>query len=195
MNINRSTFIKLGGMVALGVASIPALFTSCKETHSHEHDACCAVDYEQKLKELGFVLPPAPKPLGVYQPTLVSGNLLYVSGQTPRTSDGTLITGKVGADLNLEEGKLAARQAGLTMISVIKNHFGDLNRICRLVKTFGVVNSAWDFYDQPAVINGFSEVMAEIFGEEYGMGTRSAIGGVLPSNMAVEIEAIFELRC
>ena len=182
--------------MALGAMSIPTLFTSCKGERTQDSTICCAmVDHEQKIKELGLILPPAPKPLGVYKPTLVSGNLLYVSGQTPRTPDGTLITGKVGAELSLEEGKLAARQAGLTMIAVIKNHFGDLNRICRLVKTFGVVNCTMDFHEQPAVINGFSELMAEIFGEENGMGVRSAIGGVLPSNMAVEIEAVFELRC
>ena len=194
MNIDRNTFIKLGGIMALGAVSIPTLFTSCKRIYNQPNVANCEVDYEQRLIELGLILPSAPKPLGVYRPTLVSGNLLYVSGQTPRRSDNSLITGKVGADLSLEDGKFAARQAGLTMLSVIKNNFGDLNKICRLIKTFGVVNCTLDFYEQPAVINGFSELMAEIFGEENGMGVRSAVGGILPSNMAVEIEAIFELR-
>ena len=149
---------------------------------------------EQRIKELGLILPPAPKPVGLYKPILVSGNLLYVSGQLPVKPDGSLMTGKVGADLTLEEGKLAARQVGLTMISTIKEHFGDLNKICRLVKTFGMVNCTMDFQQQPAVINGFSELMAEIFGEENGIGVRSAVGMTLPSNIAAEVEAVFELE-
>ena len=186
--MKRSTFIKLGGITAVG-----SVFNSCNRTISQGSAVCNEVTPEQRIKELGLVLPPVSKPAGIYKPTLVSGNLLYVSGQAPVLPDGSLITGKVGADLSLEEGKLAARQVGLTMISVIKNHFGDLNRICRLIKTLGMVNCTPDFYSQPAVINGFSELMAEIFGEENGIGVRSAVGMMLPSNIAVEIEAIFEL--
>jgi len=148
---------------------------------------------EERIKELGLVLPPAPKALGLYKPILVSGNLLYVSGQVPVMNDGSLMTGRVGADLTLEEGKLAARQVGLTMISVIKEYFGDLNRIGRLVKTLGMVNCTMDFAQMPAVINGFSELMAEIWGEENGIGVRSAVGMFLPSNIAAEVEAVFEL--
>ena len=149
---------------------------------------------EQRIIELGLVLPPAPKPVGVYKPVLVSQNLLYISGQGPVQNDGTLISGKVGSDLTLEEGKAAARQVGLTMIAIIKEHFGDMNRISRLIKTLGMVNCAPGFYGAPAVINGFSELMAEIFGEENGIGVRSAVGMILPSNIAAEIEAIFELK-
>jgi len=148
---------------------------------------------EERIKELGLVLPPAPKALGLYKPILVSGNLLYVSGQVPVMNDGSLMTGRVGADLTLEEGKLAARQVGLTMISVIKEYFGDLNRIGRIVKTLGMVNCTMDFAQMPAVINGFSELMAEIWGEENGIGVRSAVGVMLPSNIAAEVEAVFEL--
>ena len=148
---------------------------------------------EERIQELGLVLPPAPKALGLYKPILVSGNLLYVSGQVPVMNDGSLMTGRVGADLTLEEGKLAARQVGLTMISVIKEYFGDLNRIGRLVKTLGMVNCTMDFAQMPAVINGFSELMAEIWGEENGIGVRSAVGMFLPSNIAAEVEAVFEL--
>ena len=151
-------------------------------------------DPEQRIKELGLVLPPAPKPIGLYKPILVSGNMLYVSGQGPIKLDGSLITGRVGDDLSLEEGKLAARQVGLTMISVIKEHFGDLNKIYRIVKTLGMVNSTLDFQGHPAVINGFSELIAEIFGEENGIGVRSAVGMVLPGNIAAEVEAVFELK-
>ena len=154
------------------------------------------MDYnpEQRIIELGLDLPPAPKPIGLYKPVLVSGNLLYISGQGPIKPDGSLMTGKIGSEITLEEGKLAARQVGLTMISTIKEHFGDLNKIRRLVKTFGMVNCTPDFYGSPAVINGFSEVMAEIFGEENGIGTRSAIGMTLPGNIPAEVECIFELK-
>ena len=150
-------------------------------------------DCELRIKELGLILPPAPKLLGVYKPTLVSGNLLYVSGQLPFKSDGSLITGRLGDDLTLEEGQIAARQVGLTMISTIKEHFGDLNKIQRLIKTLGMVNCVPSFDKHPAVINGFSVLMAEIFGEENGIGVRSAVGMMLPSNVAVEVEAVFEL--
>jgi len=150
-------------------------------------------DIELKIKELGLTLPPAPKPIGVYKPILVIDKFLYVSGQGPLLPDGSLIKGKVGADLDLNQGKLAARQVGLTMLSTIKAHFGDLNRIKRIVKVLGMVNSTSDFESQPAVINGFSELMAEVFGEENGIGVRSAVGMTLPANIAVEVEAMFEL--
>jgi enamine deaminase RidA (YjgF/YER057c/UK114 family) len=146
-----------------------------------------------RIIDLGLILPPAPKPAGVYKPVLAINNILYISGQGPVKSDGTLITGKLGKDLNTEEGKLAARQVGLTMLSTIKSHFGELKRIKRLVKVLGMVNSTSDFDQHPAVINGFSELMAEVFGQENGIGVRSAVGMILPNNIAVEIEAMFEL--
>lgn len=149
---------------------------------------------ELKINELGLELPTAPKPMGVYKPVLVIGNLLYVSGQGPLKSDGTLIKGRVGNDLDREQGKKAARQVGLAMLSTIKANIGDLNKIKRLVKTLGMVNSSPDFDQHPAVINGFSELMAEVFGEENGIGVRSAVGMFLPNNIAVEIEAMFELH-
>jgi enamine deaminase RidA (YjgF/YER057c/UK114 family) len=149
---------------------------------------------ELKIKELGLELPPAPKPMGVYKPVLIIGNFLYVSGQGPLKSDGSLIKGRVGNDLDLEQGKKAARQVGLAMLSTIKANIGDLNKIKRLVKTLGMVNSSPDFDQHPAVINGFSELMSEVFGEENGIGVRSAVGMFLPNNIAVEIEAMFELH-
>jgi len=149
---------------------------------------------ESRIKELGLELPPAPKPMGVYKPVLVIGNFMYVSGQGPLKPDGTLIKGKVGKELSLEEGKQAARQAGLAMLSSIKASIGDLNKVKRLVKTLGMVNSAPDFEQHAAVINGFSELMAEVFGEDYGIGVRSAVGMILPGNIAAEIEAMFEMN-
>lgn len=148
---------------------------------------------ESRIVELNLKLPPAPKPVGVYKPVLIIEKMLYVSGQGPMKSDGTLIIGRVGDNLSLEEGKLAARQAGLAMLSTIKNQIGDLNKIKRIVKVLGMVNSTADFGQHPAVINGFSELMADVFGPENGIGVRSAVGMFLPMNIAVEIEASFEL--
>jgi enamine deaminase RidA (YjgF/YER057c/UK114 family) len=151
-------------------------------------------DPDSKIIELGLVLPPAPKTAGVYKPVLVIDKFLYVSGQGPVNNDGSLMKGKLGADLDTEEGKLAARQVGLTMLSTIKTHFGDLKKIKRLVKVIGMVNSAPNFEQHPAVINGFSELMAEVFGNDNGVGVRSAVGMTLPSNIPVEVEAMFELN-
>ncbi len=146
-----------------------------------------------KVIELGLVLPPAPKPAGVYKPVLVVDKFLYVSGQGPVRSDGTLIIGKLGADLDTDEGKLAARQVGLTMLSTIIEHFGELKKIKRIVKVLGMVNGTPNFEQHPAVINGFSELMADVFGKDNGIGVRSAVGMALPANIPVEVEAMFEL--
>jgi enamine deaminase RidA (YjgF/YER057c/UK114 family) len=151
------------------------------------------INPESRLVELKLILPPSPKPLGVYKPVLIIGKFLYVSGQGPMRTDGTLITGRLGESLSLEEGKQAARQVGLTMLSTIKAQIGELNGIKRIVKVLGMVNSTPDFGQHPAVINGFSELMAEVFGEDNGVGVRSAVGMFLPMNIAVEIEAMFEL--
>jgi enamine deaminase RidA (YjgF/YER057c/UK114 family) len=139
------------------------------------------------------MLPPAPKPVGVYKPVLVIDKFLYVSGQGPVQADGTLMKGRLGADLDMEQGKQAARQVGLTMLSTIKTHFGELKKIKRIVKVLGMVNSTPEFESHPAVINGFSELMSEVFGPENGVAVRSAVGMTLPMNIAVEIEAMFEL--
>ena len=149
---------------------------------------------EDKIKALGLELPPAPPSGGIYHPVLISGNLLYVSGQGPFTSDKQLIKGKVGRDLALEEGQLAARQVGLTMLSTIKARIGDLGKIKRLIKTLGMVNCYPEFEEHPQVINGFSQLMVDMFGEENGKGARSAVGMSLPGNIAVEVECIFELN-
>lgn len=148
----------------------------------------------ERIKKLGLVLPPAPPPAGLYKPVLVVDNFLYVSGQGPMNTDGSLMTGRVGDDLNLEQAKLGARRVGLTMLSTIETHFGSVDKIKRIVKTLGMVNSTPDFGQQPLVINGFSELMADIFGPDNGVGVRSAVGMMLPGNIPVEIEAMFELR-
>jgi enamine deaminase RidA (YjgF/YER057c/UK114 family) len=150
---------------------------------------------EDKLAELKFELPAVPKPQGVYKPIVFVGNLIYVSGHGPLQADKTLIQGRVGADLDLDGGRRAARQVGLAMLATLREYLGSLNRVRRLVKTFGLVNCTAEFHQQPAVINGFSELMAEVFGPENGIGARSAVGApALPGNMAVEVEAIFEIE-
>ena len=149
---------------------------------------------EEKLTALGLELPPTPKPGGIYKPVLVHGGLAYVSGHPPRRADGTLICGRVGADLSLEEGKQAARQVGLGILSTLRTGLGSLDRISRLIKVLGMVNARQDFVDHPQVVNGCSELFAEVFGEEKGIGVRSAVGmGSLPGNIAVEVEVIFEI--
>ncbi len=147
----------------------------------------------ERITALGLVLPPAPPPAGLYKPVLVVDNFLYISGQGCMRTDGTLIVGRVGDNLSLEEGKTAARQTALTMLATITTHFGDLDRIKRLVKTLGMVNCTPDFGDHPLVINGYSELMADVFGADNGVGVRSAVGMMLPGGIAVEIEAMFEL--
>jgi enamine deaminase RidA (YjgF/YER057c/UK114 family) len=148
----------------------------------------------EKLKAMNLKLPPAPKPAGVYKPILVVGDFLYISGQAPVNIDGSLMQGRVGDNLSLEEGKIAARQVGLTMLSTIQTHFGDLNKIKRIVKVLGMVNCTPDFQKHPLVINGFSELMVEVFGKDNGIGVRSAVGMMLPDGIPVEIEAMFELH-
>jgi enamine deaminase RidA (YjgF/YER057c/UK114 family) len=149
---------------------------------------------ETRLKELNLELPPAPKPVAVYRSLVIVGDMAYVSGHGPLKADKSLITGRVGADLSLDQGKAAARQVGLAILATLRDQLGSLDRVKRLVKVLGMVNSAPDFLDHPKVINGCSELFAEVWGPENGLGARSAVGmGPLPGNIAVEIEAIFEL--
>jgi enamine deaminase RidA (YjgF/YER057c/UK114 family) len=149
---------------------------------------------ETRVAELRLELPPAPKPKGVYKPLVLVGTLAYVSGHGPLQPDGSLIRGRVGADLDLAAGKNAARQVGLTILATLRSQLGDLNRVRRVIKLLGMVNCTADFTEHPQVINGCSELFAEVFGADDGIGARSAVGmGSLPGNIAVEIEAIFEI--
>lgn len=149
---------------------------------------------DQRFTQLGLTLPPAPKPLGVYKPFLIVGNMAYVSGHGTVKEDGTLIIGKVGVDLNVDEAKLAAQQVGLAILATLTKNLGSLNKIKRVVKVLGMVNAVPEFERHPFVINGCSELFAKVWGEENGIGVRSAVGmGSLPDNIPVEIEALFEL--
>jgi enamine deaminase RidA (YjgF/YER057c/UK114 family) len=150
---------------------------------------------EVRMQQLKLTLPTVPKPVAKYKTALLVGNLLYVSGHGPVKIDGkSAIAGRLGADLTLEQGKEAARSVGLAVLSTVRNTLGSLDRVKRLVKTLGMVNSTTDFKDHPQVINGFSELMAEVFGDDAGVGTRSAVGmGSLPANIPVEVECLFEV--
>ncbi len=149
---------------------------------------------QEKFESLGLSLPPAPQPLGIYKPFLVDGKYLYLSGHGPVQDDKSLIIGRIGDDMDIEQGKLAARQVGLTMLSTIVSNFGSLDKIKRVVKVLGMVNCNSAFERHPYVINGCSELFAEIWGQENGIGVRSAVGmGSLPDNIPVEVEALFEL--
>ncbi len=149
---------------------------------------------EARLTELNLTLPPAPRPVATYLTAVRHGDLLYVSGHGPLRPDGTMHLGKLGAGLDLEEGHAAARQTGLAILATVQFHLGTLDKVVRLVKVLGLVNSAPDFLDHPKVINGFSDLMVAVFGEP-GKAARSAFGvAALPNGIAVEIEAIFEVK-
>ncbi|MFM8572332.1 MAG: RidA family protein [Pirellula sp.] len=150
---------------------------------------------ESRLSSLGWQLPPAPKPVGLYKPVLIVGNLAYVSGHGPLKSDGSLMLGCVGDDLDVAGGQAAAKQTALAMLATLKNELSSLDRIVRIVKTLGLVRCTDDFGQSPLVINGFSQVFVDLLGSDRGIGARSALGtNALPNGMAVEVEAIFEIK-
>ncbi len=152
------------------------------------------VDYDKKLKDLGITLITPAKPVANYVKVVRTGKLLYLSGDGPTLQDGSYITGKVGADLTVEQGYAAAKQTGVSILSTLKAELGDLNKVKRIVKVLGMVNCTSTFTDQPKVINGFSDLMVAVFGEK-GKHARSAVGmSSLPSNIAVEIEIIVEVE-
>lgn len=171
--------------------------------HAREQSTCGALleradiapmDADSRFADLDLQLPPAPKPVGIYKPMVVVGSLAYLSGHGPLCPDKSLMTGKVGAQLTPEQGKLAARQAGLALLATLKAQLGSLNKVSRVVKVLGMVNAAPDFEAHPSIINGASELFASVWGPDAGVGARSAVGmASLPSNIAVEIEMIVEL--
>ncbi len=150
---------------------------------------------DEQFAQLGLELPPPPAPKGVYRPYLIDGKHLYVSGHGPVQTNGCLIIGKVGGELDIEQSKLAAQQVGLTILSTIKANLGSLDKVKRVIKVLGMVNGVPSFDRHPYVINGCSELFAKVWGEENGIGVRSAVGmGMLPDNIPVEIEVLFELK-
>jgi len=153
------------------------------------------MSHEERFAALGLELPPAPKPVGVYKPLVLAGNLAYLSGHGPLRSDKTLITGRLGREMDVDAGYAAARQTGLAILATLQNSFGSLDRVERLIKVLALVRCTDDFDQQPAVINGCSDLFRDVFGEQNGIAARSALGtNALPSGIAVEIEAIFEIK-
>ena len=149
---------------------------------------------EERLTKLGIELPPAPKPVGLYKPIVVVGNVAYLSGQGPLKSDGTLIQGRLGDGMSIEQGQAAARQTAMAMLATLRFSLGTLDRVTRVVKLLGLVRSTDAFDQQPQVINGCSQLFADVFGPDQGIGARSAMGtNSLPGGIAVEIEGIFEI--
>jgi enamine deaminase RidA (YjgF/YER057c/UK114 family) len=149
---------------------------------------------DENFTALNLTLPPAPTPKGVYKPALIVGNFIYVSGHGPYLPDGSLMTGRVGAEVDAVFGIEAAQQTGLAILSTLNATLGSLNRIKRVVKVLGMVNCVADFQQHPTIINGCSNLFAQVWGPENGIGVRSAVGmGSLPQNISVEIEAMFEL--
>jgi len=149
---------------------------------------------EARLVELKLELPPAPKPVATYVTAIRHGDLVYVSGHGPYRTDGTLIVGKLGADMDVAAGQAAAKQTGLAILATLRAHLGSLDKVVRLIKSLGMVNSTPDFAEHPKVINGYSDLMKDVFGDA-GVGTRSAVGmGGLPGGIAVEVETILQVK-
>ncbi len=153
------------------------------------------MDPQDRLAQLGWTLPPCTPPKGLYRPVIVIGNLAWTSGHLPVREDGSVIAGRLGADLPAEEGARAARQAALAVLASLSAALGGLARVRRVVKLLGMVQCTPEFQAQPAVLNGASEVFADVFGPEMGVGARSAVGvAALPLGAAVELEAVFEIQ-
>ena len=187
--VKRRQILKNSALVAAGAAAGWLLPSSLGRLIAGGPSA------EARLKELGIELPEIGMPSNPFVPTVRVGNLLYTSGFGPQQADGKYIQGKVGKDLTMEEGKKAARLTGINTLGAVRGALGSLDKVVRLVKVLGMVNCTPEFTAQPAVINGFSELMVEVFGDVAGKGARSAVGmGSLPGGIPVEIEAIFQVR-
>lgn len=149
---------------------------------------------EQRLQELGLVLPPAPEAKGLYRPVVIAGQWAFTSGHLSMDAQGRVIAGRLGADMDVEAGQQAARWAGVNLLASLRQALGSLDRVGRVVKLTGFVQSTPDFQQQPAVLNGCSQLLADLFGPEAGVGVRSAIGAAaLPLGAAVEVEALLEI--
>lgn len=176
-------------------------FSSCGSSSAPESESTEVIkaqvgdqDVEAKLKELGITLPDVPPPVANYVNSVRTGNLVFMAGKGPNRPEGGYITGKVGQDLTVEQGYEAARLAAIIQLAALKAEVGDLNKVKRIVKVLGMVNAAPEFTDHPEVINGFSDLMVEVFGDK-GKHARAAVGmGSLPRNIAVEIEMIVEVE-
>lgn len=198
LETNRRTFLRDSLLVAVGAgagATLSALLHGELGGRATAADRDPDANYEHRLRELGIELPEPSKPVAVYVPAVVTGNLLFTAGHIPRATDGEIIKGRIGDELTLEQGADAARNVALHILSTVRNSLGTLDRVVRLVKVTGMVNCTTDFTQQSQVVNGFSELMIEVFGESAGKAARSAVGmGSLPLGVPVEIEAVFEIE-
>jgi enamine deaminase RidA (YjgF/YER057c/UK114 family) len=184
--------------IHLFTTAMLCLLLSCqpaaREQETAEAGLSQQVDVEQRLRELGIELYDLPTPTANYVRAVRSGRLVFLAGHGPTTPEGDAVRGKLGADLSIEEGQQAARYAGITLLSALKQEIGDLNKVSRIIKVLGMVNGTADFTQQPQVINGFSDLMVDVFGEK-GKHARAAVGmASLPGNIAVEIEMIVEVE-
>ena len=171
------------------------LFFCCEQNQTKKQgDNNLEYNPEKRLEELGIKIPEVSPPVANYVRAIRSGNLLFLSGSGPKKADGSYITGKLGEELTLEDGYQAAWLTGINHIATLKSELGNLNRVKRIVKVLGMVNSTTEFQDQPKVINGFSDLMVEVFGDR-GKHSRSAVGmAALPLGIALEIELIVEVE-
>lgn len=172
----------------------------CDHSHEHTHESAVAdmelyeYDVEAKIAEMGIELTSPPAPVANYVNAVRTGNLIFMAGKGPGLPEGGYVTGKLGETVTVEEGYAAARLVAIAQLSALKAELGDLNKVVRIVKVLGMVNSAPDFGDQPEVVNGFSDTMVEVFGER-GKHARAAVGmGALPRNIAIEVEMIVEVQ-
>jgi enamine deaminase RidA (YjgF/YER057c/UK114 family) len=194
--LDGRALLVLSGLIAAGVvvvACLPAWFAA--RSRAAAELAQTGPRPEEQVRKLKLELPVVSKPTNTLVLAVRLGDLLYVSGTGPGKLDGKELVGRLGQDYDVAQGRAAARQVGLQILSVVKAELGSLDRVERLVKTFGMVNATPDFKQHPRVINGFSDLMVEVFGAEAGKGARSAVGmSSLPGGIPVEIEAVFQVR-
>lgn len=172
---------------------ISVCIVSCAQSQEGTQTNETAINFEERLKTLEIELPIPSKPVANYVNVTQAGNILFLAGKGPSKPEGGYVTGKVGLDLTEKEGYEAARLTGIAQLAVLKDYLGDLNRVKQVLKVTGMVNATTDFVNHPEVINGFSDLMVEVFGEK-GKHARAAVGmGSLPRNIAVEVEMIVEV--
>jgi enamine deaminase RidA (YjgF/YER057c/UK114 family) len=192
---SRRRFLQSGGLVLAGAAGgilAPTWFRTTERAHAADKDTPSP---EERLKALKLELPAVAPSRNALVPAVRAGDLLFVSGHGPLPVDGKPVVGKLGQDFELKQGQAAARSVGLQILSVVRTELGSLDKVVRVVKTLGMVNCTPDFKQQPQVINAFSELLVEIFGEKAGKGARSAVGmASLPGGIPVEIEVIFQVK-
>ncbi len=187
-----STFVVgafLGFTASRRLDTPPAVLAQADRLETGSHSP------EEQIRKLKLELPKVAKPVATYVPAVRIGDLLFVSGHGPRNDDGSYMVGRLGQDMDIKAGKAAARNVGLNILSTVRAELGSLDKVVRVVKTLGMVNSTPDFKMQPLVVNGFSDLMVDVFGDKAGKGARSAVGmAALPGGIPVEVEIIFQVK-